>query len=93
MASRRTRDGGAEALSGDLHGADIVFRVFGRSGATATRHQVIFKGRRRRPIERVHHVGFSDLAQLGRALIAIGEHAKYYGESGTIAIELSGGHG
>jgi hypothetical protein len=26
-------------------------------------------------------------------LIAIGEHVKYYGESGTIAIELSGGHG
>jgi hypothetical protein len=67
--------------------------IFGRRRAAAARHQVVFKGRRCRPIERIHHVGFSDLAQLGRALIAIGEHVKYYGESGTIAIELSGGHG
>ena len=80
-------------MSGDLHGADIVLRVFGRRSTAAARYQVIFEGRRCRPIERIHHVGFSDLAQLGRALIAIGEHDKYYGECGTIAIELSGRHG
>jgi len=71
VASRSPHDGGAEPLGGDLHGADVVVGVFGSRSATAARHQVIFKGRRCRPIERIHHVGFSDLAQLGRALIAI----------------------
>ena len=93
MATRGPYDGGAEALSGDLHGADIVVGVFGRCCAAAAGQQVIFKRRRFGPIERIHHVGFSDLAHLGRATIGIGEHAKYYGESGTIAIELSGRSG
>jgi hypothetical protein len=39
--------------------------------------------------ERIHDVGFGDLAQLGRATIAIGEHASYYGDNGAIAIEIA----
>ena len=62
--------------------------VFDGRTAAAAHQQVFLEHRRVGSGQRIHDVGFGDHVQLGRAAIATGEHALFYGDCGAITIEL-----
>ena len=80
---------GAESLSSDLHGADVMLYIFDRCPAATAHQQVFLEHCRVQSCQRTHDIGFSDHVQVRRTAIATSEHALYYGDSGAIAIEIA----
>jgi hypothetical protein len=72
----------AQSLSRNLHGADILVGVLDSRDTAATNQQVFLEDCPVRWIEPIHDERFGDLAQIGRTMVAVGEHGSILCRSG-----------
>ena len=78
----RSRLAHAQSLRRNLHGADIFVGVLDSRDAAATNQQVFLEDCPVRWIEPIHNERFGYLAQIGRAMVAVGEHGLMLCRSG-----------